>query len=148
MRACEDVKSRAGRVEGQRIRKTRAFRLDLVALRALSLELPDEIVMTIGSRAGRPVRIAARMAQVIQQARIVDAAGLAIERGIGGARDRHRRLGADRGVDARHDHAPKRLPACRREAPSCSIICARRLKAKLLPAPEGPKIAARNGVWT
>ena len=47
MSAREDVESRAGGVEGQRVRETRAFGLDLVALRALSLELPDEIVMTI-----------------------------------------------------------------------------------------------------
>ena len=47
VRSCEDVESRAGRVEGQRVRETCAFGLDLVALRALSLELPDEIVMTI-----------------------------------------------------------------------------------------------------
>ena len=116
MRSCEDVDTRAGGVEGQRVRETCAFGLDLVALRALGLELPDEIIMTIGSRAGRPVRITARMAQVIQQARIVHAAGLAIERGIGGARDRHRRLDADRSVDARQDHALKRLPARRRRS--------------------------------
>src|SRR5580704_2237827 len=78
--SCEDVDTRAGGVEGERVRETRAFGLDLVALRALGLKLPDEIIMTIGSRAGRPVRIAARMAQVIQQARIVHAARLAIER--------------------------------------------------------------------
>ena len=108
--------SRAGRVEGQRVRETCAFGLDLVALRALGLKLPDEIVMTIGSGAGRPVRIAARMAKVIQQARIVDAAWLAIERGIGGAGDRHRRLDADRSVDARQHDALKRLPACRRRS--------------------------------
>ena len=69
--------------------------------------------MTIGRRAGRAVRIAARMAKLVQQARIVHAAGLAIERGIGGAGDRHRRLDADRSVDARHDHPLKRLPARR-----------------------------------
>ena len=56
------------------------------------------------------------MAKVIQQARIVHAAGLAIERGIGGAGDRHRRFDADRSVDARHDHALKRLPAGRRRS--------------------------------
>ena len=114
MRACEDVDTRAGGVEGQRVGETRAFGLDLVALRALGLELPDEIVMTIGSRSGRPMRIAARMADLIQQARIVDAAGLAIERGIGGAGDRHRRLDAARSVDARQHDSLKRLPACRR----------------------------------
>src|ERR1700733_12866966 len=113
MRSCEDVDTRAGGIEGQRVRETGAFGLDLVALRALGLKLPDEIIMTIGSRAGGPVRIAARMAQVIQQARIVHTAGLAIERGIGGARDRHRRLGADRSVDARDDRTLKRLPASR-----------------------------------
>ena len=114
MSAREDVESRAGGVEGQRVGETCAFGLDLVALRALALELPDEIVMTVGSRPGRPVRIAARMANLIQQARIVDAAWRAIERGIGGAGDRHRRLDADRSVDARQHHALKRLPACRR----------------------------------
>ena len=94
--------------------KTRAFGLDVVALRALGLELPDEIVMTIGRRAGRPMRIAARVANLIQQARIVDVAGLAVERGIGRAGDRHRRLDADRSVDARQHHAlqpPARLPS-------------------------------------
>ena len=95
------------------------------------------------------MRIAAGMADLVQQARIVDAAGLAVERGIGGAGDRHRRLDAARSVDARQHHALKRLPApVAGEALSCSIVCARRLSANVLPAPDGPKIAARNGVWT
>ena len=103
-----------GRVERQRVREPRAFGLDLVALRALGLELPHQIVMTIGRRSGGPMRIAARMADFVQQARIVHAAGLAIERGIGGAGDRHRRLDADRSVDARQHDPLKRLRACRR----------------------------------
>ncbi len=45
--AGEDVKTRTGRVEGECVRETCAFGLDLVALRALGLKLPDEIVMTI-----------------------------------------------------------------------------------------------------
>ena len=50
------------------------------------------------------MRIAAGMAGLVQQPRIIHAARLAIERGVGGARDRHRRLDAARGVDARqHD---------------------------------------------
>ena len=114
MSSCEDVETRAGGVEGQRVCETCAFGLNLVALRALSLKLPDEIIMTIGSRAGRPMRIAARMAKVIQQARIVHTAGLAIERRIGRTGDRHRRLDADGSIDTRHDHAMKRLPARRR----------------------------------
>ena len=47
MSAREDVESRAGGVEGQRVGETRPFGLDLVALRPLALELPDEIVMTV-----------------------------------------------------------------------------------------------------
>ena len=73
------------------------------------------------------------MAKVIQQARIVDAAGLVIERGIGGAGDRHRRFDADRSVDARQRpraEALARLPSP--EALSCSIVCARRLKRERL----------------
>ena len=116
MSAREDVETRAGGVEGQRVGKTRAFGLDLVALRAFGFELPDEIVMTIRSGSRCPVRIAARMADLIQEARIVHAAGLAIERGIGGARDRHWRLDAGRSVDARQHHALKRLSACRRRS--------------------------------
>src|ERR1700722_6023820 len=116
MSSCEDVESRAGRVEGERVRETCAFGLDLVALRALSLKLPDEIIMTIGSGARGPVRIAARMAQVIQQARIVGAALGAIERGMGRARDRHRSFDAGRSVDARQHDSLKRWPACRRQS--------------------------------
>ena len=88
------------------------------------------------------------MANLVQQARIVDAAGLPIERGIGGARDRHRRFDAARSVDARQHDLAKRLVRCRREALSCSIVCARRLNANVLPAPDGPRSPARNGVWT
>ena len=116
MGAREDVEPRAGGVEGERVGETGAFGLDLVALGALALKLPDEIVMAVGSRPGRPVRIAARMANLIQQARIVDAARRTVERGIGGAGDRHRRLGADRSVDPRQRHALKRLPASRRRS--------------------------------
>ena len=103
-RAGEDVEARAGGVERQRIGDPRAFGLDLVALRALGFELPHEVVMAIGRRSRGAMGIAAGMAGFVQEARIIHPAGLAIERGIGGARDRHRRLDAVRGVDARqHD---------------------------------------------
>ena len=58
--------------------------------------------------------IAAGMAGFVQEARIIHPAGLPIERGIGGARDRHRRLDAARGVDA----APARPAEGRRRQPS------------------------------
>ncbi len=111
--AREDVDARAGGVEGERVRETCALGLDFVALRTFGLKPPDEIVMVIGGRAGRPVRIVAGVAKVIQKARIIHAAGLEIERHIDGARDRHRRLDAGRSIDARHDHALKRLAAGR-----------------------------------
>ena len=103
-RAGEDVEARAGGVERQRIGDPRTFGLDVVALRALGFELPHEIVMAIGRRSRGAMGIAAGMAGFVQEARIIHAARLPIERGIGGARDRHRRLDAVRGVDARqHD---------------------------------------------
>ena len=43
----ENVDARAGGLEQQRVGEPRAFGLDVVALRALGLELPDEVVMTI-----------------------------------------------------------------------------------------------------
>ena len=60
--------------------------------------------MAVGRRSRGAMRIAAGMAGFIQEARIIHPARLPIERGIGGARDRHRRVDAVRGVDARqHD---------------------------------------------
>ena len=56
--------------------------------------------MTIGRSSGGAMRIAARMANLVQEARIIHAAGLAIERGIGGARERDGRFDAARNVDA------------------------------------------------
>ena len=114
MSASEDVNARAGAIERQRIGEARSFGLDVVALRALGFELPDQIVMTIGRSPGGAMRIAARMADLVQQARIIHAAGLVIERGIGGAGDRHRRFDAARNVDARQNDPLKdasRLPS-------------------------------------
>ena len=60
--------------------------------------------MAIGRRSRGAMRIAAGMAGFVQEARIIHPARLPVERGIGGGRDRHRRLDAVRGVDARqHD---------------------------------------------
>ena len=64
--------------------------------------------MAIGRRPRGALRIAARMAGFVEQRRIVDAAGLAIEGGVGGAGDRHRRLDAVPGVDMRQRHPRQR----------------------------------------
>jgi len=113
-RAGEDVEARAGGVRRERIGKPRAFGLDVVTLGALGFELPYEIVMTVGRGSRGAMRIAAGVACLIQQARIVRALRPPIERGVGGARDRHRRLDAPRGVDPRHHHPPERAAACGR----------------------------------
>ena len=109
-RAGENIDARAGSVERQRIGDPRAFGLDVVALRALGFEPPYEIVVAVGRCPRGAMGIAAGMAGFIQEARIIHPAGLPIERGIGGARDRHRRLDAARGVDARQ-HDPLKDPA-------------------------------------
>ena len=109
-RAGENVDARAGGLEQQRVGEPRALGLDVVAVRALGLELPHQFVMTIGRRPRGAMRIAAGMAGFVEQGRIVDAAGLAIERGVGGAGDRNRRLEAASGVDMRH-HGPRQRAA-------------------------------------
>ena len=66
--------------------------------------------MAIGRRSRGAMGIAAGMAGFVQETRIIHPARLPIESGIGGARDRHRRLDAVRGVDARQ-HDPLKDPA-------------------------------------
>ena len=109
-RAGENVNARAGGLEQQRVGQPGALGLDVVAVRALGLDLPHQVVMTVGRRPRGALRIAAGMAGFIEQGRIVDAAGLAIKRGVGGAGDRHRRLEATAGVDMRH-HGPSQRAA-------------------------------------
>ena len=110
-RAGENVNARAGGLEQQRVGQPGALGLDVVAVRALGLDLPHQVVMTVGRRPRGALRIAAGMAGFIEQGRIVDAAGLAIKRGVGGAGDRHRRLEATAGVDMRHHGPPQRAAA-------------------------------------
>ncbi len=76
-RAGEDVDARARRLEQQRVGEAGGARLDLVALRALGLELADDLVMAVGSGFRRPQRIAAGMRRLVEQGRIIDAARLA-----------------------------------------------------------------------
>ena len=102
-RAGENVDARARGLEQQGVGEPGALGLDVVTLRALGLELPDHLVVTVGRRSRGAMRIAAGMAGLVEQGRIIDAAGLAIERGVGGAGDRHRRLEAAACVHMRHD---------------------------------------------
>ena len=110
-RAGEDVDARAGRLEQQSVGEPGALGLDVVALQALGLEPSCQVVMAIGRRPRGALRIAAGMAGFVEQGRIIDAAGLAIERGVGGAGDRDWRLEAAPGVDMRHHHLRQRAPA-------------------------------------
>ncbi len=105
-RAGENVDARARGLEQQSVGEPGALGFDVVAVRALGLELPHQVVVTVGGRPRGAMRIAAGVAGLVEQGRIVDAAGFAIERGVGGAGDRHRRLEAASRVDMRH-HRPR-----------------------------------------
>ena len=107
-RAGENVDPRARGLEQESVGEPGALGLDVVAVRAFCLDLPHQVVMTVGRRPRGAMRIAAGMAGLVEQGRIVDAAGLAIERGVGGAGDRHRRLESAPRVDMRHHGPPQR----------------------------------------
>ena len=145
--ASENVEPRAGGVEGERVGKTRASGFDLVALRALGLELADEVVMTVGSGSRGPVGIAARVANLIKKARIVDLAGRAIKGGVGRARNRDRRVAAGRCVDAGKRHALQRVSASRRRSELLDRLREAHQRERLAGAGRS-QIPARNGVWT
>ena len=105
--AGEYVHARTGRLEQQRVGQAGGAGLHLVALRPFGLELADDVVMAVGRRLRGPKRIAAGVRQLIEQRRIIDAAWLAIEGRVGGARDRDRRLDAVGCIHARHDDPRK-----------------------------------------
>ena len=102
----EDVDARARRLEQERVGQAGGARLGLVALRPFGLELADDFLVAVGRGLRRPQGVAAGMGQFVEQRRIVDVARVAIERGIGGAGQRHRRIGAVGRVDPR-DHDPR-----------------------------------------
>ncbi len=83
------------------------MRLDLVEPRAFGLEFAYDLVMTVGGGLRRPQGIPASVRRFVKQRRIVNAARFAVESGIGGARDCHRRFGAVGRIDSYDDHSRK-----------------------------------------
>ena len=140
--AGEDVDARAGRLEQERVGQAGAAGLGLVALGPLGFEPPDGLVVAVGGRLRRPQRVAAGMGRFVEERRVVDPARFPVERGVGGAGERDRRLRAVGRVDAGDHDARERAG----RSGELSTVCASRFSAKVLPAPPGPAIAARNGV--
>ena len=101
----EDVDARARRLEQERVGQAGGARLGLVALRPFGIEPADDLLVAVGRGLRRPQGVAAGMGQFVEQRRIVDVARVAIERGVGGAGQRHWRIGPVGRVDPR-DHDP------------------------------------------
>ena len=94
--------------------------------------------MAIGGSSGGAMRIAARMANLVQQARIIHAARLLIERGIRGARERDRRFDAARNVDAGQNDPLK-------DASESGHRRGAKLPNRLRQAPERERFAGAGG---